>query len=123
MESIHYVEPAQCECKSTDLIQLCSSVGYSQAYQNFRGLSIIETNIELSSYQSLIDTSCSDYLVNLLCSVYAPPCNGTGPVVKLRPCRALCRKVKEDFGSNLDIYNSWPQLFDCESNTTLPISE
>ena len=114
-----YVEPAQCECKSADLIPLCSNIGYNQTYQNFRGLSIIETNIELSSYQSLIDTSCSDYLVNLLCSVYAPPCNGTCPVMKLRLCRALCRKVKDDCGSDLDIYNSWPKLFDCENNAAL----
>ena len=114
-----YVEPAHGECKSADLIPLCSNIGYNQTYQNFRGLSIIETNIELSSYQSLIDTSCSDYLINLLCSVYAPPCNGTDPVIKLRPCRTLCRKVKDDCGSDLDIYNSWPQLFDCENDTAL----
>ena len=116
---VDYVEPALCVCKSTDLIPLCSSVSYSQAYQNFRGLSIIETNIELSSYQSLIDTSCSDYLINLLCSVYAPPCNGTDPVIKLRPCRALCRKVKDDCRSNLDIYDNLPELFDCENDTVL----
>ena len=113
------IEQVQCECKSTDLIPLCSNIGYSQTYQNFRGLSIIETNIELSSYQSLIDTSCSDYLINLLCSVYAPPCNSTDPVIKLRPCRALCRKVKDDCWSNLDIYDNWPKLFDCENNTVL----
>ena len=113
------IEPVQCECKSTDLIPLCSNIGYRQTYQNFRGLSIIEANIELSSYQSLINTNCSDYLINLLCSVYAPPCNGTDPVIKLRPCRALCRKVKDDCGSNLDIYDNWPQLFDCENNTAL----
>ena len=117
------IEPVQCECKSTDVIPLCSSVGYNQTYQNFRGLSIIETNIELSSYQSLIDTSCSDYLINLLCSVYAPPCNGTDPVIKLRPCRALCRKVKDDCWSNLDIYDNWPELFDCENNSYCTISE
>ena len=119
VESIHYVEPVQCECKSIDHIPLCSNIGYNQTYQNFRGLSIIETNIELSSYQSLIDTSCSDYLINLLCSVYAPPCNGTSPVVKLRPCRALCKKVKDDCWSNLDIYDNWSELFDCENNTAL----
>ena len=114
-----YVEPARCECKIADLIPLCSNIGYNQTYQNFRGLSIIETNIELSSYQSLIDTNCSNYLVNLLCSVYAPPCNGTDPVIKLRPCRALCRKVKDDCWSNLDIYDNLPKLFDCENDTVL----
>ena len=83
-------------------IPMCSKMGYhSGAFPNFnQQFSPDEANTELVHFTRLINSKCSNALVYLLCSVYAPLCYNTTEknVVRakaLPPCRNLCEYVSE----------------------------
>lgn len=90
-------------CVPIHKVPLCSSLGYSSKVflPNFRKQDTPENaNNELLNFLPLVVANCSNALLHLLCSVYAPfchECNVTGEIiqVKLPPCRNLCEYVRE----------------------------
>lgn len=108
-------------CMSVKEIPLCSQLGYvNTSFPNLRGHTTPEeANEELSHFLALVYTGCSNAIIHLLCSIYAPVCIQKYPQLKLLPCKNLCEYVKDgcaeilwqEFGYNwppgphLDCYN------------------
>ena len=81
---------------------MCAQMRYQiGAFPNFKQqFSPDEANNELVDFTQLLNSKCSNALIYLLCSVYAPYCYNTTEknVVRtkaLPPCRSLCEYVSE----------------------------
>lgn len=108
-------------CTSVEAIPLCTDLGYvNTTFPNLRGHTTAEeANEELAHFLGLVSTGCSNAIVHLLCSIYAPMCIQEYPDMKFPPCRNLCEHVangcSETFmlvsgynwppGPHLDCYN------------------
>ncbi|XP_030013328.1 uncharacterized protein LOC115435202 isoform X1 [Sphaeramia orbicularis] len=67
----------------------------------------------------IVETACSANVGILMCRVVVPEC-GSDDDSRLKPCRALCEKVKSDCDSTLRSKRlTWPSKLRCE---TLPTS-
>ena len=108
------------ECRPIKL-DFCKDIGYNQTIVMTSTTpnpftlknSQEESHAELTHYQRLVDTGCSNELRLLLCSVYVPYCdqNFKGGIVA---CRPLCEKVKAKCEKHIkDINLSWPSVLDC----------
>ena len=102
----------QTVCVSAEVIPLCSELGYhNTTFPNLRGHTTPkEANEELSHFSALIQTGCSNAIVHLLCSIYAPMCIDKFPNLKYPPCRNLCEQVRDGCASILlqKFGYSWP---------------
>ena len=79
----------------SELVPLCSKIGYNYtSFPNRRGLNEAATNEELADLKPLIGTNCSNAIVHLLCSIYAPPCMPAYPDWNYPPCKSLCDYVE-----------------------------
>lgn len=90
----------------------CQSVGYQTTrYPN--GVS----GFNLQQIGQIVQTACSPHVSILMCRVAVPEC-GSGNENRVKPCRALCEKVKKDCESTLRAKRlTWPTSLRCE---TLP---
>lgn len=101
-------------CESVEAIPLCAELGYvNTTFPNLRGHTTPEeANEELSHFSALIYTGCSNAIVHLLCSIYAPVCIQEFVYLKYRypPCKSLCEYVKNGCADTLlqNFGYSWP---------------
>lgn len=108
-------------CMSVKAIPICANLGYANTtFPNLRGQTTPEeANEELSHFLALISTGCSNAIVHLLCSIYAPVCIQKFSSLKFPPCRTLCEYVKEGCGDILlhNFGHSWPPgpHLDCQN--------
>lgn len=107
----------------SDLVPLCSNLGYNHTtFPNYRGLDAKETNEELSDLRTLIRTNCSNAILHLLCSIYAPPCMPAYPGWRYPPCKSLCEYVENGCGAVFKLISGyeWPpnQNLNCSRYTT-----
>ena len=78
------------------VITKCSSLNYNTTFPNLRGQSNpTDIENEFLQFEILFRYNCSNALLLLLCSVYAPFCGSSyhGEIVILKPCRKLCEHV------------------------------
>ncbi|XP_020511902.1 atrial natriuretic peptide-converting enzyme [Labrus bergylta] len=69
----------------------------------------------LQQIGQLVETACSPHIAILMCRVAVPEC-GSEDVNRMKPCRALCQKVKTDCESTFKARRlSWPVRLRCES--------
>lgn len=112
------LEAARCE--DTSVVPVCSNMGYEQAFfPNFRHQSPSQANRDLKNFMPLINSNCSGFLLDLLCSVHAPVCSvdGNGSPRRLNPCVDLCRVVKTSCEPFLVQHGlQWPSHLDCNNN-------
>lgn len=96
----------------------------STSFPNFRNHKTHqEADRELRDFQYLVNTGCSNAIVHLLCSVYAPYCDKDFPQIRLRPCRELCQHVREGCEDIFMAFGySWPEHLDCNNAVLYPPS-
>ncbi|MEQ2241383.1 hypothetical protein ILYODFUR_024739, partial [Ilyodon furcidens] len=69
----------------------------------------------LQQIGQIVQTACSPHVDILMCRVAVPEC-GSGNESRVKPCRALCEKVKKDCESTLRAKRlSWPATLRCEN--------
>lgn len=111
----------RCEAVTPDT--RCITVGYPMAYfPNFRGHETrLEAATELSDYTLLIDSGCSDYLLQFLCGFYLPFCftSSQSEVSRLRPCKSLCEAARQNCSEVLSENSElqWPTFLNCSLDT------
>lgn len=93
-------------------VPLCADLGYiNTTFPNLRGHTTPgEANEELAHFLALIYTGCSNAIVHLLCSIYAPVCLEDFPNLMYPPCKHLCEYVQHGCAETLQQvfrYN-WP---------------
>lgn len=88
----------------------CQSVGYQTTrYPN--GVH----GFNLQQIGQIVQTACSPHVSILMCRVAVPEC-GSGNENRVKPCRALCEKVKKDCESTLRAKRlTWPTTLRCEN--------
>ena len=104
-------------------IDLCSNVGYTMtSIPNFKEHpSQSEAEMELKSFLPLIESNCSNSILQFLCGFYAPLCaiiSQRNELIVLKPCRSLCRSVRAECEAILETFgHSWPVFFNCSLDT------
>lgn len=69
----------------------------------------------LQQIGQMVETACSPHIAIVLCRVAVPEC-GSDDDSRLKPCRALCQKVKTDCESAFKVKRLyWPTRLRCES--------
>lgn len=104
-------------CLNISEVSFCSQIGYFHgSYPNWRGqYSPSTANQELLNYGPLITGVCSNAIVHMLCSVYAPFCTPERPFIRLPPCKELCQYVRDGCEDDLMEYGfQWPPALGCE---------
>ena len=65
-----------------------------------------QASLELSKFDAVIQTNCSQELAFFLCSLFAPPCN---PHPYTAPCKELCSRVRKQCISKIrQLGMKWP---------------
>ena len=100
-------------------LKQCQSLNYTTTLPNLRGQtipSVIEE--EFLHFEGLFRFNCSNALLVLLCSIYAPFCafdSTSNHSVVLKPCRNLCNHV---YDGCIGVFNEyqyqWPEILTCE---------
>ena len=69
----------------------------------------------LQQIGQMVETACSPYVATLMCRVVVPEC-GPEDDTQIKPCRALCEKVKTDCDSAFKAKRLyWPTRLRCEA--------
>lgn len=92
----------------------CQGLGYSTTLHP-TGIS----GYSLQQISQMVQTACSPHIATLMCRVVVPEC-GSEDDSQMKPCRALCERVKSDCESSFKerrLY--WPVRLRCD---TLPQS-
>lgn len=92
----------------------CQGLGYSTTMHPTGA-----TGFSLQQIGQIVETACSPHIATVMCRVVVPEC-GLDTNTHLKPCRALCEKVKTDCEAplkNKRLY--WPLRLRCD---TLPQS-
>ena len=70
--------------------------------------------LEMQQFVPLVKINCSVHLRNFLCSLYTPPCTGTGRLIPV--CKSLCETARHGCRELMKNYGfTWP--FDCDSSS------
>lgn len=73
-----------------------------------------EAALEVHQFFPLVKVGCSPYLAQLLCSVYAPPCEEPR-----QPCRELCNQAREGCEALMQRFGfTWPGILACNKFPT-----
>ena len=73
-----------------------------------------QANVGLMKFAPLLKAGCSPVLPHFLCSVYAPPCRQSEPVVP--PCRESCGLARRDCRSVIkETSFDWPGELTCKN--------
>lgn len=100
------------------MVPMCQGLPYTETiFPNLLGHSSQrEAAIQMSFFNSIVQTFCAVDIRLFLCTVYAPKCV-RGEVQ--RPCRSFCQRAKEACGGLMERVNvPWPQELRCESFPT-----
>ena len=102
------------------ILKQCQSLNYNTTLPNLRGQTIPNViEEEFLQFEILFRYNCSNALLVLLCSVYAPFCGATSanstPVI-LKPCRHICEHVYDGcIGVFNEFQYQWPEILTCET--------
>ncbi|KAM4736056.1 uncharacterized protein FYW61_006353 isoform 2-T2 [Anableps anableps] len=107
-----HVKPGKDDSTSCKPIatSFCQGVGYqtSRSPNGVQGFSVYQIG-------QIVQTGCSPHVNILMCRVVVPECN-SGDESRVKPCRALCEKVKKDCESTLKTKRlTWPATLRCEN--------
>uniref|UniRef100_A0A8C6SQY6 FZ domain-containing protein n=1 Tax=Neogobius melanostomus TaxID=47308 RepID=A0A8C6SQY6_9GOBI len=105
-------------CSPPITVPMCQGLYYSETmFPNLLGHSSQrEASIQMSFFNSIVQTFCVVDIRLFLCNVYAPKCV-RGEVQ--RPCRSFCRRAREGCGHLMEQLNvPWPQELRCENFPT-----
>lgn len=88
----------------------CQGVGYTTTLHP-SGVS----GFTLQQIGQIVETACSPDVATVMCRVVVPECSSVADS-RLKPCRALCEKVKTDCDSALKAKRLlWPATLQCEA--------
>ncbi|AWP15819.1 frizzled -like 1 [Scophthalmus maximus] len=88
----------------------CQGVGYTTTHQPTGA-----SGYSLQQIGQIVETACSPAVATVMCRVVVPECSSEDDS-RLKPCRALCEKVKTDCESALRAKRlSWPPRLRCEA--------
>ncbi|XP_034467512.1 uncharacterized protein LOC117777094 [Hippoglossus hippoglossus] len=88
----------------------CQDVGYTTTL-NPTGV----TGYSLQQIGQIVETACSPAVATLMCRIVVPECSSADDS-RVKPCRALCDKVKTDCESVIRAKRlSWPTRLRCEA--------
>lgn len=88
----------------------CQGLGYTTSLHP-NGV----TGYNVQQIRQMVETACSPHIAALMCRVVVPECSSEDDT-RVKPCRALCDKVKSDCESvfrTKRLY--WPMRLRCES--------
>lgn len=112
----------RCENLPTTPPSRCLSVGYTSAYYpNFRDHeNQLQAQTEFITFFQLIESGCSEFLLDFLCGYYFPFCyTSSNGVARLRPCRSLCEAARQNCSQVLSDNSpfEWPTFLNCSLDT------
>ncbi|KAK5861689.1 hypothetical protein PBY51_017146 [Eleginops maclovinus] len=88
----------------------CQGLGYTTTQYPLGA-----TGYSLRDIGQIVETSCSPNVAVLMCRVAVPEC-GSEEDGRMKPCRALCEKVRTDCDAQLKAKRiSWPSRLRCDS--------
>lgn len=114
------LSPQPAHCSSNDnckpvTASFCQGLGYTSTLHP-SGV----PGYSLQQISQMVETSCSPHIATLMCRTVVPEC-GSDRDSRMKPCRALCEKVKTDCESILKAKRLyWPTRLRCD---TLPVSD
>ncbi|XP_070821650.1 uncharacterized protein [Chaetodon trifascialis] len=109
LQQAHSRRDDRANCKPVTA-SFCQGLGYTTTL-NPTGV----LGYNLQQIGQIVETSCSPNVATLMCRVVVPECSSEDDS-RLKPCRALCEKVKTDCESALRAKRLlWPSRLRCES--------
>ncbi|XP_034479106.1 uncharacterized protein LOC117785274 [Drosophila innubila] len=73
----------------------------------------IETQVDLESYEALVDVRCYELVSLFLCTLFVPKCGQSGATVP--PCKTLCTETMRRCGFFFDVFGlSLPEYLNCK---------
>ncbi|KAM8714226.1 hypothetical protein ACLKA7_014377 [Drosophila subpalustris] len=73
----------------------------------------IETQVDLESYEALVDVRCYELVSLFLCTLFVPKCGQNGATVP--PCKTLCTETMRRCGFFFDVFGlSLPEYLNCK---------
>ena len=113
---------APLSCESFEIQTMCGELGYNLTHlPNIREhRNQMEANDEFKEYLPLIESGCSPYLIQFLCSIYFPLCYFTtsGQARVLNPCSSFCELVHYNCSRVLleGTGIQWPAFLNCTND-------
>lgn len=88
----------------------CQGLGYSTTMHPTGAV-----GFNLPQIGQIVETACSPHIATVMCRVVVPEC-GSDTNTNLKPCRALCEKVKTDCEAPMKAKRLyWPLRLHCDS--------
>ncbi|XP_001361394.4 uncharacterized protein Corin [Drosophila pseudoobscura] len=82
----------------------------------------LETQVDLDSYEALVDVRCYELVSLFLCTLFVPKCGQSGATVP--PCKTLCTETMRRCGFFFDVFGlSLPEYLNCKLFKDFPSSE
>ncbi len=111
--------PPSFQCVNITSISICSQININYtmgSFPNWRDQTqLSKADQELNTYLPVIKTGCSETIVHLLCTVYAPFCQPDLPHIRLPPCKEICLAAREGCEPVFQRFNhQWPPVLDCD---------
>ncbi|XP_064389658.1 frizzled-2-like [Halichondria panicea] len=109
--------PPSFQCLDITSISICSQINYTMgSFPNWRDQTrLSEADTELNNYLPVIRTGCSQTIVHLLCTIYAPFCQPDLPHIRLPPCKEICLDARRGCEPVFQRFNhQWPPALDCD---------
>ncbi|KAH8407555.1 hypothetical protein KR222_005316 [Zaprionus bogoriensis] len=73
----------------------------------------LETQVDLDSYEALVDVRCYELVSLFLCTLFVPKCGQSGATVP--PCKSLCTETMRRCGFFFDVFGlSLPEYLNCK---------
>lgn len=94
---------------------ICPNYSHS-LWPNYRGQREMEdAEVEIKSFQELINSQCSKYLKAFLCFFYYPFCDCGSEQYSPVPCRDFCLAVRKECKRKIPNLK-WPKHLSCRKN-------
>ncbi|BFG03364.1 uncharacterized protein DMAD_02643 [Drosophila madeirensis] len=82
----------------------------------------LETQVDLDSYEALVDVRCYELVSLFLCTLFVPKCGQSGATVP--PCKTLCTETMRRCGFFFDVFGlSLPEYLNCKLFKDFPSAE
>lgn len=109
LQQVHSRTDENSKCKPVTA-SFCQGVGYTTTLHP-SGVS----GFTLQQIGQIVETACSPEVATVMCRVVVPECSSEDDS-RVKPCRALCEKVKTDCESTLKAKSLlWPARLRCEA--------
>lgn len=109
LQGAHNWRDERTNCKPVTA-SFCRGVGYTTTLHPSGAV-----GFNLQQIGQIVDTACSPDVATLMCRVAVPEC-GSEDDSRMKPCRALCMKVKTDCESAIRAKRlQWPTRLRCEA--------